>query len=169
MIGVALNHSLEREELQSPKSSNVSLIRQELVVLVGNHSRAVILNQLLYWTQRTKDFSSLIEEERNKCAEKKIPQYGWIYKTADELQEETLLQVDRTTIRRYLASLIKQGWLFERSHPQNKWDRTTQYRVNVRKIHKEFQKFGNSLSDISLWRLEDIFGKCPAPSVDYFT
>ena len=56
----------EGEKREPAKATQVSLIRQELVTLTGNHSRAVILNQLLYWTQRTKDFSLMVEEERNR-------------------------------------------------------------------------------------------------------
>ena len=149
----------EGEKREPAKATQVSLIRQELVTLTGNHSRAVILNQLLYWTQRTKDFSLMVEEERNRDGKEERLQYGWIYKTANELIKETLLHVDRTTIRRYLNFLIKQGWLFERSNPQNKWDKTIQYRVNVRKIQKDLMRLGFTLSEISLWQLEDVFLK----------
>jgi hypothetical protein len=169
MRGFTLNPSLKtgeaQEKLELVKASQVSLIRQELVTLTGNHSHAVILNQLLYWTQRTKDFSLMTEEERNRSGnQENVPQYGWIYKTADALIEETLLQVDRTTIRRYLNFLVKEEWLFERSNPQNKWDRTTQYRVNVRKVQQGLMNLGLSLSETSLWRLENVCANSHSPS-----
>ena len=169
MRGSTLNPSLKigevQEKLELMKASQVSLIRQELVTLTGNHSHAVVLNQLLYWTQRTKDFSSMVEEERNSSGnQENVPQYGWIYKTADALIKETLLQVDRTTIRRYLNFLVKEEWLFERSNPQNKWDRTTQYRVNVRKVQQGLMNFGLSLSETSLWRLENVCANSHSPS-----
>ena len=158
MRGSALNYSMRILEGKTKlaKATQVSLIRQELVTLAGNHSRAVILNQLLYWTPRTKDFSLMVDEERTRDGKEECLQYGWIYKTANELIKETLLHVDRTTIRRYLNFLIKQGWLFERTNPQNKWDKTIQYRVNVRKIQKDLLRLGFTLSEISLWQLEDV-------------
>ena len=138
------------------KSGHVSLIRKELVALTGNHTHAVILNQLLYWTQRTKDFSLMLEEEKNRetATSAESPQYGWIYKTASDLVEETMLHVDRTTLRRYLKFLVKQKWLFERSNPQNKWNKTIQYRVNVQKIQEDLIALG--LSEIPLSGLEKV-------------
>ncbi|MBX9786393.1 MAG: hypothetical protein K2Y08_03535 [Alphaproteobacteria bacterium] len=142
------------------KSGHVSLIRKELVTLAGSHTHAVILNQLLYWTQRTKDFSLMLEEEKNRgiattegfpreeFPQEEPPQYGWIYKTASDLIEETMLHVDRTTLRRYLKFLVKQKWLFERSNPQNKWNKTIQYRVNVQKIQEDLMALGLNLSEI---------------------
>ncbi|MDI9640439.1 hypothetical protein QM565_32585 [Geitlerinema splendidum] len=150
------------------KSGHVSLIRKELVALTGNHTHAVILNQLLYWTQKTKDFSLMLEEEKNReittierftredFPQEESPQYGWIYKTASDLVEETMLHVDRTTLRRYLKFLVKKKWLFERSNPQNKWNKTIQYRVNVQKIQEDLMALGLNLSEIPLSGLEKV-------------
>jgi hypothetical protein len=143
------------------KSGHVSLIRKELVSLTGNHTHAVILNQLLYWTQRTKDFSLMLEEEKNRetATSAESSQYGWIYKTASDLVEETMLHIDRTTLRRYLKFLVKQKWLFERSNPQNKWNKTIQYRVNVQKIQEDLMTLGLKLSEIPLLGLEKVNSK----------
>lgn len=145
------------------KGGHISIIRKELVALTGNHTHAVILNQLLYWTQRTKDFSLMLEEEKNReiattegFPQEESPKYGWIYKTASDLVEETMLHVDRTTLRRYLKFLVKQKWLFERSNPQNKWNKTIQYRVNVQKIQEDLIALGLSLSEIPLSGLEKV-------------
>lgn len=145
------------------KDAQVSPIREELVELTGNHSRAVVLNQLLYWTPRVKDFDLMLEEERSlgpyveqgapvngkeqdfnlKCHVS--PRHGWIYKTAHELIKETLLTVSHPTMRKYLKQLIEQGWIEERSHPLDKWNKTTQYRVNLRKLQKELIAAGRTL------------------------
>lgn len=156
----------EEESVLHSKGGHVSLIRKELVTLTGNHTNAVILNQLLYWTQKTKDFSLMLVEEKNRerateaFPQKDSPQYGWIYKTANALVEETMLHIDRTTLRRYLKFLVKQKWLFERSNPQNKWNKTIQYRVNVQKIQKDLMALGLSLSEIPLSGLEKVNLKC---------
>ncbi|MBL8027471.1 MAG: hypothetical protein JNL74_13710, partial [Fibrobacteres bacterium] len=152
----------EEESVLHFKGGHVSLIRKELVALTGNHTHAVILNQLLYWTQKTKDFSLMLGEEKNRARatgdfpQKDSTQYGWIYKTANDLVEETMLHIDRTTLRRYLKLLVKQKWLFERSNPQNKWNKTIQYRVNVQKIQEDLMTLGLSLSEIPLSGLEKV-------------
>src|SRR3546814_12607603 len=85
------------------ESSGVSIIRREFVVLTGNHFCAVILNQLLYWTLRVKDFDNLLREERFYNAEcNTAPRHGWIYKTAQELNQETMLGLSPPSIRKYL-------------------------------------------------------------------
>lgn len=134
------------------------LLREELATLTKNHEHAIILSQLLYWTQRTKDFHLMLKEESEGSGRKhNSPQYGWIYKTANDLIEETTLQVDRTTIRRYLRCLVTKEWIQTRTNPQSKWIRTIQYRVNVTKIHHDLMELGHHLSELSLWGLEDAF------------
>jgi hypothetical protein len=144
------------ENGNSHAGARVSLIRNELATLTVNHSHAVILNQLLYLTQRTKDFHLMLEEEK-KISEAKndSPQYGWIYKTANDLVAETMLSIDRTTIRRYLHCLIAKEWIQTRSNPQSRWYKTTQYRVNVKKILHDLVALGHKLYELSFWGLED--------------
>lgn len=143
-----------------PKDEHVSPIRGGLVTLTGNHYRAVILNQLLYWTPRVKDFDLMLEEEK-ACHQgyNASPRYGWIYKTAEELIKETLLCVDRTSIRRYLNFLIKKEWVFQRTNPFNKWDKTTQYRINLKKIQQDLLALGQSLPDAYTKGLGETFSE----------
>lgn len=148
----------KREGASSSRSSKVahysedqqiSLIRKELVALTDNHDKAVVLNQLLYWTERVKDFELWLEEEKTFDSKNSaLPQHGWIYKTAKDLIKETLLCINRTTLRRYMAFLIQKGWVDERANPTNKWDKTLQYRVNLRKIQSDLSALGRTLPDI---------------------
>lgn len=150
------SHSFKEQQVSLTQTSSiqvsstqVSLIRKELVVLTGNHFKAVILNQLLYWTQRVKDFDLLLEEERSFHPECNVsPRHGWIYKTANELIGETMLGISHPTMRKYLRLLVDQGWIDERTHPLNKWNKTTQYRVNLRKLQEDLIAIGLSLPDI---------------------
>ena len=66
-----------------------------------------------------------------------------------------MLSIDRTTIRRYLHCLIAKEWIQTRGNPQSRWDKTTQYRVNVKKIQKDLVALGHKLSELSFWGLED--------------
>ena len=121
----------------NPVDEQVSIIRKEFVMLTGNHFSATILNQLLYWTLRVKDFDLFLEEEKTLPALEEDEgssnchkSHGWIYKTAHELIDETMLGISHPTMRKYLKQLIDEGWICERVHPHSKWNKTTQYRVN---------------------------------------
>ena len=111
------------------RSLKVSLVREELLELTNDPLIAMLLNQLLYWSQRVTDVDLFYEEEKSP-QKSSSPKYGWFYKTAYELCEEAMLRVTPVTFRRYLKHLVERGWVQTRINPQNKWDRTTQYRVN---------------------------------------
>ncbi len=112
------SYSMNIEERTSPQKpvsiqyddDQVSVIRREFVTLTGDHFSAVVLNQLLYWTLRVKDFDLYLEEERTQGEDPGSFQHGWIYKTAIELNEETMLGITHPTMRKYLKLLIDQGW-----------------------------------------------------------
>lgn len=131
------------------------IIKEELVALTGDFIKAVLLNQFIYWSERVRDFDKFIAEEkkRMKTEGEQInikKQNGWIYKTSEELSEETMLGLSPQTIRRHLKELIDNNWLDERENPNYKWDRTKQYRVNISKIQKDLQKLGYSLEGYPL-------------------
>ena len=139
------------EEHSYTHASDVSIIRREFVELTGNLFSAVILNQLLYWTLRVKDFDYLLEEEKRFQPNCNVsPRHGWIYKTAPELNEETMLGLSPPSIRKYLKLLIDEGWIDEREHPTEKWNKTTQYRVNVRRLEEDLDHQGHSLPEVYL-------------------
>lgn len=131
------------------------IIKEELVALTGNFVKAILLNQFIYWSERVKDFDKFIEEEKRR-AEKEGEEVnieysnGWIYKTSEELSEETMVGLSPQTVRRYLKELIDNEWIYERNNPQYKWDRTKQYRVNIVKIQKDLRKLGYSLEGYPL-------------------
>ena len=131
------------------------VIKEELVELTGDFTKAVILNQFIYWSERTRDFDSFIEEEKKRLSknkeESKIEkQHGWIYKNADELSEEVMLGVTSKTIRKHISFLVDNGWINQRNNPKYKWDRTLQYRVNIYKIQRDLYEIGYSLEGYSL-------------------
>ena len=106
-----------------------AVLREEYYELLHDHILAIILNQLIYL--------SLTNFEKSN---------GWIYKSAKEIKEETMLNISETTIRRYIRQLIKMGFIEERNNPKYKWDKTKQYRVNEKKVKYELGKINYSLS-----------------------
>ncbi len=126
-----------------------AVIREELVALTGDHISALILGQLLYWTERMGDVDAYLEEEQRRAHEDGVQvkldefkTHGWIYKTAEQLGEELMLSVSPRTIRRHLDYLVRKGWLFRRSNPRYRWDKTYQYRVNLKKVKEDLQALG---------------------------
>src|SRR5438445_1185000 len=127
--------SLQKEQAKRIKEPKVVVIREEFIALTGDPLIAALLNQLAYWSQRVTNFDQYMREEKEsppKC--RSTLQYGWFYKSSVELIEETMLCVTPVTLRRYLSYLEESGWIETRENPQYKWDRTTQYRVNLRKL-----------------------------------
>ncbi|MBL8675987.1 MAG: hypothetical protein JNJ47_00955 [Alphaproteobacteria bacterium] len=135
--------SFREDSCRKTKCPKISIAREEFVDLTQDLMMAMILNQLLYWSQRVKDFDLFLEEEKAFSTEYERPtRYGWFYKSAIELSEETMLRLTKVTMRKYLHCLIENGWISERANALNKWDRTTQYRVNLKNLHIDLQKLG---------------------------
>ena len=126
------------------------VIKEELVALTGDFKKAIVLNQFLYWQERVEDFDKLIEEQKRRASNEGIEinmpeQNGWIYKTAEELSEETMLGMSPQTVRRIIKSLVENGWLQERCNPEFKWDKTLQYRINFHKLIDDLKEIGYHL------------------------
>ncbi|TDY42140.1 hypothetical protein C7445_11812 [Alicyclobacillus sacchari] len=126
------------------------VIKEELVALTGDYVKAILLNQFLYWSERVDDFDLFIMEEQQRARdmgeELNIElRQGWIYKKAEELSEETMLQLSKTAIGNHLKSLIEAGWIEQRRNPRNKMDKTYQYRVNIVKVQRHLMQLGYSL------------------------
>lgn len=138
-----------------------SVIKEELVAITGDFINAIILNQLIYWSERIRDFDKFIEQEKiiAKSHGEKItidPTHGWIYKSAEELSEETLLKISKQNMRLHIKKLISLGYVQERNNPKYKWDKTKQYRLNMVKIQTDLQKLGYCLEGYPLVLKHDI-------------
>ena len=127
-----------------------AVIKEELVALTGDALSALILNQLLYWSERVRDFDAFIEEEKRRGGDPNIElTNGWIYKSAAELGEELMMGVSDATIRRRLDDLVAAGYLDKRESP-HKWDRTSQYRPNIYNIQRDLADRGYVLDGYPL-------------------
>lgn len=108
---------------------------------------AVILNQFIYWSKRTKYTDQYVAEEKKRIKENDesvdlVSSTGWIYKTAEELADETMLSISVTTLRKHIKNLVDKGYLPRRNNPKYKWDKTFQYRPDSVKIMLDLQKIG---------------------------
>lgn len=135
-----------------------AVIKEELVALTGDAVKALILNQLLYWTERAWDFDQFIEEEKARAERngRRVimpPTRGWVTKTADQLSDELMLGLSKSNVRRHILCLVEQGWVEERENPNDKWSRTKQYRVNLIKIRDDLARLGYPLEGFAEERL----------------
>lgn len=125
----------------------IAIIRQELLELTGDYRQALILNQFIYWTSRVRDYDLFLQEEHERKTNKEVEfRNGWIYKTAEELSEETMLGLSPSNMRKHIKELVKKGWVQERRNPKYKWDKTLQYRVDTLKLNKDLYNLGYSIN-----------------------
>lgn len=137
-----------------PHKLKRAVIKEELVAITGDFMSALVLNQFIYWTERTRDIDAYIAEEKARDPNAVIePTSGWIYKKADELAGELMVDVAHTTMRRYLKGLVDRGFLEQRHNPKHTWDRTWQYRVNMLEVQRQLLDHGFSLEG---YQLQDI-------------
>ena len=132
------------------KKLNRAVVKEEFVNITGHSTRALILNQFIYWSERVSDFDQYIEEENERREKSGLTAqdltHGWIYKSVKQLHEELMLSVTPRTIGRHLDILVKEGFLHQRTNPIHKWDRTKQYRVDFHKVAEELAKHGLTLN-----------------------
>lgn len=131
------------------------VIKEELVELTGDFRPALILNQFIYWSERMYDADKYIMEEKERALKEDLvvnidESKGWIYKTAEELSEELMTGMSKSTLGRYIKQLIEKGYLIQRRNPKYKWDKTYQYRVNLYKIQLDLGKMGYVLEGYKL-------------------
>jgi len=130
------------------------VIKEELIALTGDTTKAIIMNQMVFWAGIIEDMDKSVKEEITayrklgnedmvKKAEKKL-RGGWFYKTADEMNEEIMIST-RATVDRKMKELVKAGYFSTRKNPNNKWDKKNQYRVNIQFIREELAKLGYTL------------------------
>jgi hypothetical protein len=149
--------------VNEPRRLKRVVIKEELVELTGDFVKAVLLQQMLYWSERVRDFKQFAREELQRAEKWGPPEtldgkkefvddmvYGWVYKTAEELSSETMLNLAANTIRRHLKELVEKGYLLERSNPKYRWDRTLQYRVDLLKVQTDLMALGYPLEGYSV-------------------
>ena len=131
------------------------VIKEELVELTGDYRPAIILNQMLYWSERMFDTDNYIREEKTRALNNDteiniMESKGWIYKTAEDLNDELMVGMSTPTIRKYIKQLVEKGYLIQRKNPKYKWDKTLQYRVDLYKIQLDLGKLGYALEGYRL-------------------
>ena len=143
-----------------PKKLKRVPLKEELVALTKDYKLAIVLQQMIYWNERCSDFDKFIEEENSRRKKNKDePELehtnGWVYKKAEQLSEETLMNVSAKQIIRYLKKLEENGWIESRNNPKYKWDRTLQYRLNLIKLMADLNAIGYQLEGYAIFKQKE--------------
>ena len=119
------------------------LLREHLARLSGNIVDALILELFIGWSKQAQDRDELLLEDKRHGANNDVPlQQGWASRSASEIRAALFGLVGRGTIARGLQRLVHAGWLSSRRNPDNPWDRTLQYRLNVKKLEQDLAAQG---------------------------
>lgn len=137
------------------KREKICVLRESFLELTGNYKKAIILNQFVHWATVKMETDDMYRREFAiyEQANGKVnftPSYGWIYKSSDELADDTMLGLTRGNMRKYIVELVEAGFLTERRNPNVNWDKTMQYHVNLGFIQQELNKLGYSLDGFCL-------------------
>lgn len=139
------------------------VIKEELVELTGDITKSIVLNQLIYWSERVRDVSAYKKQENARRLammgyefdfDKELLtdlQYGWIYKSAQEMADEIMMSGSRVMVSRIFKEFEKNGWVISRRNPKNKMDKTKQYRVDIVQIQKDLYELGYNLEGYPLY------------------
>ena len=128
------------------------IIKEELFAITQKTYDAIVLGQFIYWLDKTKDFDEYIKEEkeRGKASGQKIDfplTNGWIYKKADDIINECMLDISKATAMRVVDRLLESGYLNQRVNPRYSFDKVYQYRVDIIKICADIKSLGYSIDE----------------------
>jgi hypothetical protein len=138
------------------------VLREDLMELTKDINQALVLSQMLYWTEKIDDLNDLILEENKRLAEHGQNQieyfHGWIWKSARQMKEELFHALSEDAIQRAFVSLSDKGIFVRRRNPNFKYDRTIQYRVDLLLLRRLLKEIGIDFTDFQLDSIPHIAG-----------
>lgn len=130
-------------------------------------TETLILQQMITWySWKVKDDSNkkvqietLEEQDSLSNEEQKELEFlrrslsdGWIYKSADELANGDFGgTLSTSSVDRAFEYLVENGFLWVKTNPKRKTDRTYWYRPRINYIRRELHKMGQSLYGYNNW------------------
>ena len=100
-----------------------------LAVALKNSDKAIILQQIHYWLQRSNNI---------------VDGHRWVFNTAKGWQKQ-FPWITAKTVQRYLKDLCDRGLLITANYNKANFDRTKWYRID----YDALDKLGNSIGTIS--------------------
>jgi len=145
--------------MNQPMRTKTAVLREEYLAITGNVTVAMLLNQMIYWSERVRDADKFAAEENKRMEDdgntgNQILNYGWIYKTAADAANDLMNMASEKTFGRAFKTLIELGFLDKRQNPNHTYDHTLQYRVNLLKIQSTLAKHGYVLNGYTAFKID---------------
>jgi len=127
------------------------LLCEEYVSLTKDLKAALLLNQCVYWMERTHDYDLFLKEEYEHNPHCNVSyRHGWFYKSYEAFNDECMLESSKSTISRILNSFIENEWLERRHRKSTNLDQTYEYRVNLMKLQSDLLGLGYTLANYKI-------------------
>ena len=133
------------------------IITEELLSITEDFRAAIILRQFLYWLPRMAYVDEYVEEV---VGDSDAKSNGWVYKSAQEMADETMCG-SRMTVARRIESLVEAGYLDKRGS-NREMDTTNEYRVNPLAIERDLREQGYTLFSVVRGKHRPIFERLMA-------
>ena len=156
------NHYFKQYTMEAIKLKRI-VIKEELYAITNDTIESIILGQFIYWEERVKDYDSFLKEEERRCLDNSVQfnvnlSNGWIYKKSSDLIDECMLSISENTVRRYINNLEEKGFISSRKNPNFKWDRTLQYRANMKFIIESIKNKGfHGLGGLNIQNKKNVY------------
>ncbi|MBN9343936.1 MAG: hypothetical protein BGO76_00350 [Caedibacter sp. 38-128] len=127
------------------------LLCEEYISLTKDLKAALLLNQCVYWMERTHDYDLFLKEEYEHNPHCNVSyRHGWFYKSYEAFNDECMLESSKSTISRILNTFIEKGWLERRHRKSTTLDQTYEYRVNLTKLQADLLHLGYTLANYKI-------------------
>lgn len=127
------------------------IIYKDLIRICGKVELAMLLTYFMSQPE-AKDENFLLEEKENKKYYFNQKHFGWQKRRVKQIQEGSMLiDKNKSTVCRYINTLIEKGWLNVRIPKEFKLER--EYRVNISVLVSDMNKEG--LECMPFWKGDD--------------
>jgi hypothetical protein len=142
---------LNMTEKRNNRPQRCALVKEAYSAITDDMLEAVVLNQMIYWSERVNDFDQFIAEEKSQqnmdseASNASSMLHGWIRKSAADMKAEIMSKDSSRTVSRKLDNLVSKGFLFRRHNPEYQYDHKYQYRINFKAILPALETCGLTL------------------------
>lgn len=143
----------------SSRKLNRVVLKEEMVAVTGNAIKALVLNQMIYWTEILNKADQETQKEIDEYIKlgmtdkvdnlKEKLREGWFWKSSEELADELMGIASRATVNRHLNELVEQKFILKRKSPK-KWDKTNHYKVDIDFVREQLKILNYALEGYAI-------------------
>ena len=134
-----------------PHYGRFVLIREDFLRLCeGKPEPAILLAILEYWTKVKIGMNIQLSEENDIRRLEDLPPIDveldlWIWRTQEDLIADSLGLLSKFKLKKAIKYLVDKGYIQIRTHPRYRWDKTYQYRLNLKTLREDLKKVHQTL------------------------